>query len=56
VWTYREPFTAVAAIKDRLAFYPDRVDSIAEQEAVGVCASASPREGSNSGSCIRCCG
>jgi uncharacterized protein (DUF427 family) len=36
VWTYREPFTAVAAIKDRLAFYPDRVDSIAEQEAVGV--------------------
>jgi uncharacterized protein (DUF427 family) len=36
VWTYREPFAAVAAIKDRVAFYPDRVDSIAEQAAVGA--------------------
>ena len=34
VWTYREPFAAVAAIKDHVAFYPDRVDSIAEQEPV----------------------
>jgi uncharacterized protein (DUF427 family) len=28
VWTYEAPFEAVAAIKDHLAFYPDRVDSI----------------------------
>lgn len=26
VWTYEAPFPAVAAIKDYLAFYPDRVD------------------------------
>lgn len=25
VWTYEQPFAAVAAIKDYLAFYPDRV-------------------------------
>jgi uncharacterized protein (DUF427 family) len=36
VWTYREPFAAVAAIKDHVAFYPDRVDSIAEQDPVGA--------------------
>ncbi len=28
VWTYEEPFAAVQEIKDHLAFYPDRVDSI----------------------------
>jgi uncharacterized protein (DUF427 family) len=28
VWTYEAPYAAVAAIKDHLAFYPDRVDSI----------------------------
>jgi uncharacterized protein (DUF427 family) len=28
VWTYEKPYAAVAAIKDHLAFYPDRVDSI----------------------------
>ncbi|HEY4373232.1 MAG TPA: DUF427 domain-containing protein [Burkholderiales bacterium] len=28
VWTYESPYAAVAAIKDHLAFYPDRVDSI----------------------------
>ena len=28
VWTYREPYDAVAEIKDHVAFYPDRVDSI----------------------------
>lgn len=28
VWTYEKPFPAVAAIKDYLAFYPDRVDVI----------------------------
>jgi uncharacterized protein (DUF427 family) len=28
VWTYEEPYDAVAAIKDHLAFYPDRVDPI----------------------------
>ncbi|KGM34454.1 DUF427 domain-containing protein [Inquilinus limosus] len=33
VWTYEAPYDAVAAIKDHVAFYPDRVDSIAEQPA-----------------------
>jgi uncharacterized protein (DUF427 family) len=28
VWTYEAPYEAVAAIKDHLAFYPSRVDSI----------------------------
>ncbi|MDB5776650.1 MAG: hypothetical protein JWP38_2783 [Herbaspirillum sp.] len=28
VWSYEAPFEAVAAIKDHLAFYPDRVDAI----------------------------
>ena len=28
VWTYETPKEAVAAIKDHLAFYPTRVDSI----------------------------
>jgi uncharacterized protein (DUF427 family) len=32
VWTYEAPYDAVAAIRDHLAFYPDRVDSI-EQRA-----------------------
>jgi len=26
VWTYETPYDAVAAIKDHLAFYPDRVE------------------------------
>ncbi len=29
VWSYETPYPAVAAIKDHLAFYPDRVDAIA---------------------------
>jgi uncharacterized protein (DUF427 family) len=29
-WIYEAPFAAVAAIKDHLAFYPDRIDSIVE--------------------------
>jgi uncharacterized protein (DUF427 family) len=28
IWSYREPHDAVAAIKDHVAFYPDRVDAI----------------------------
>ena len=28
VWSYEEPYPAVAAIKGHLAFYPERVDSI----------------------------
>jgi uncharacterized protein (DUF427 family) len=32
VWTYESPYVAVAAIKDHLAFYPDRVDSIEETD------------------------
>lgn len=34
VWTYEAPFVAVAEIKDHLAFYPDRVDRMAEQPVV----------------------
>ena len=30
VWTYEKPYDAVSAIKEYLAFYPDRVDSITE--------------------------
>jgi uncharacterized protein (DUF427 family) len=28
VWSYEAPYDAVAEIRDHLAFYPDRVDSI----------------------------
>lgn len=28
VWTYEEPYDEVSVIKERLAFYPDKVDSI----------------------------
>jgi uncharacterized protein (DUF427 family) len=28
IWTYRAPHAAVAEIRDHVAFYPDRVDSI----------------------------
>jgi uncharacterized protein (DUF427 family) len=31
IWTYETPYEAVTAIKDHLAFYPSRVDSIEEQ-------------------------
>jgi uncharacterized protein (DUF427 family) len=34
IWTYENPYPAVAAIKDHVAFYPDRVDTISEQPAV----------------------
>ncbi len=30
IWTYEQPFPAVAAIKDHVAFYPNRVDRIEE--------------------------
>jgi uncharacterized protein (DUF427 family) len=30
IWTYERPYDAVAPIKERLAFYPARVDSIDE--------------------------
>lgn len=30
VWTYELPFEAVAPIREHLAFFPDRVDSITE--------------------------
>jgi uncharacterized protein (DUF427 family) len=33
VWSYEKPFPAVAQIKGHVAFYPDRVDEIAEQLA-----------------------
>ncbi len=31
IWTYRDPHAPVAQIKDHVAFYPDRVDTISEQ-------------------------
>ena len=31
VWTYEDPYPAVAQIKEHVAFYPDRVDDIAEE-------------------------
>ena len=31
VWTYEAPHAAVAAIKDHLAFYPDRVEQKVEE-------------------------
>jgi uncharacterized protein (DUF427 family) len=34
VWTYEQPFPAVAEIAGKLAFYPDRVDAIEELPAV----------------------
>jgi uncharacterized protein (DUF427 family) len=33
VWTYERPHAAVGDIRDRLAFYPDRVDLIEELQA-----------------------
>jgi uncharacterized protein (DUF427 family) len=33
IWVYESPFDAVAEIKDHVAFYPDRVDSIEVQPA-----------------------
>ena len=33
VWTYETPFDEVSVIKDCLAFYPDKVDSITVTEA-----------------------
>jgi uncharacterized protein (DUF427 family) len=31
VWSYEAPYAGVAAIKEHLAFYPDRVDAIEER-------------------------
>ena len=31
VWTYENPYPAVAQVKGHLAFYPDRVDEVAER-------------------------
>ncbi|MCA1443270.1 DUF427 domain-containing protein [Ensifer sp. IC4062] len=33
IWTYEDPHAAVREIKDHMAFYPDRVDSIEELPA-----------------------
>ena len=35
VWTDEDPYPAVAQVKGHVAFYPDRVDEIAEQLATG---------------------
>ena len=32
IWTYEAPYDAVAGIREYLAFYPDRVDSIEERD------------------------
>jgi uncharacterized protein (DUF427 family) len=31
VWTYEDPYPAVAQIREHVAFYPERVDEIVEQ-------------------------
>ncbi len=31
VWTYENPYPALAQVREHVAFYPDRVDEIAEQ-------------------------
>ncbi len=31
IWTYEAPYDGVADIKDHLAFYPDRIDTIEER-------------------------
>lgn len=33
IWSYETPYSAVAEIKDHLAFYSDRVDAIDERDA-----------------------
>jgi uncharacterized protein (DUF427 family) len=33
VWTYENPFPAVGAIKEYVAFYPNRIDAIEERSA-----------------------
>jgi uncharacterized protein (DUF427 family) len=33
VWTYEDPYPAVGAIKEYVAFYPNRVDAIEERPA-----------------------
>ena len=33
IWTYESPYEAVSQIKEHVAFYPDRVDSIQEVSA-----------------------
>ncbi len=33
IWTYEAPYSAVAEIKDHLAFYPDRIDAIEQRDA-----------------------
>ena len=38
VWSYEQPFPAMAEIKDHLAFYPNRVDKIEESDAASASA------------------
>jgi len=33
IWSYEQPYDEMSAIKDRLAFYPDKVDSITTRAA-----------------------
>lgn len=41
VWSYEAPYDSVAAIKDHLAFYPNRVDSIkVTQREISACGAA----------------
>ena len=43
VWTYETPYAAVAAVKDHVAFYPERVDAIEERPGgYGLSAASDP--------------
>ena len=33
IWTYEAPYSALAEIKDHLAFYPDRIEAIEQRDA-----------------------
>src|SRR5258708_5792409 len=39
VWTYEQPYDETSVIKERLAFYPDKVDSIARRSLMTLVSS-----------------
>src|SRR5258706_12600985 len=43
VWTYEKPYDEMSVIKERLAFYPDKVDSITAGAGLTLACRARPR-------------